>query len=230
MNYLFTRAFAAVAFLAAASTPLAADTLLYQQTADNFGAVDSQNQPDGAGNFATAYDNFTLGTADNIDAVTWVGSYFNDPVRGTITSFQVTIYADSGGIPGAALDTTTISGNANETSLGTDFRNFPEFSYSATLSSVFAADAGTQYWLSVEPSLDFPQWAWETSSGAGDPGDHKSYAVFEGSPSVVPNDLAFSLRGSAASGTIPEPYSIVLLATVIGLVAISQRRRKATAR
>ncbi len=180
---------------------------------------------------ATAYDNFALGTADNIDAVTWVGSYFNLPGTGTITSFQVTIYANSGGIPGAALDTTTISGNANETSLGFDAMGDPEFSYSATLSSVFAAAAGTQYWLSVEPTLASPpQWGWETSSGLGDPGDNESYQLFYGRALVPPNDLAFSLRGSDPSGTVPEPYSIVLLATVIGLVAISQRRRKATAR
>ncbi len=229
-NRLFTSTLTAVAFLASGSIPLAADTLLYNQATDNNGAESSQNDTNagGFGNFATTYDNFTLSSTDNIDAVTWIGSFFNPPSVGTIANFVVNFYADAAGTPGALLNSTTINGNANQTALGNDNVGDPEFSYSASLSSAFTADSGTQYWLSIVPSMGFPpQWGWENSSGAGDPGDNAAYQVFFGTGGALPTDLAFSLSGNPAAAT-PEPFSILLLGTVMSLIGIGQLRRRKT--
>ena len=228
-NRFFVALFTTLAFLAcAANTRLLADVTLYSQQTDNNNLLASQNDTGmfGFGNFATAYDNFTLATANSVDAVTWVGSYYNPQIHGTITAFTLKIYANSGGTPGAVLNTTSLSGNAGETSLGSDNLGDLEYSYSANLSTAFAAAAGTEYWLSIVPDLAFPpQWGWEDSSGAGDPGDHHAYQVYMGTGSGQSTDLAFTLRGNPA-GAVPEPYSVALLGTVLGLIAIGARRRK----
>jgi hypothetical protein len=215
---------AVMAMGVAASTPARADSTLYSQPTDFGGAYASQNDTSsgGAGNFATAYDNFTLGTAATVDSVTWVGSYFGSP--GSINAFAVSIYDDSSGTPGALEETTNISGNANETFLQTDLSGNPTYSYSAAVTP-FSAAAGTQYWLSIVPSTngEFPQWGWETGTG----GDGSGYQVFDGNGSPIFNDLAFSLLGSPNSA-VPEP-STLILATLgaLGVIGYSRRLRRA---
>jgi PEP-CTERM motif len=195
------------------SVPVQADVTLYNQPTDFNGALASQNDTTGGnGNFATVYDNFTLGASSTIDGVTWVGSYFNPPTPGTITSFDVSFYSDSSGTPGALLGVTTISGNASETSLGIDNAGDPVFAYSAAVTP-FSALAGTQYWLSIVPSLGFPpQWGWETGTG----GDGASYQVFFGSGATTGVDQAFTLIGNV--GAVPEPSTLVMLS--IGSVTL----------
>lgn len=194
----------------------AAQAQLWNQPTDMLGGYSSQNDTTGGnGNFATAYDNFTLGTTSNVTSVSWVGSYFNPPQQGVITAFTIQFYADASGIPGASVYTTTINGTANETSLGNDAAGSPAFSYSAAVN--FQAAGGTQYWMSIVPDLGFPpQWGWESGTG----GDGAAYQVFGGQGSALATDLAFTLDGSP----VPEPATLAALG--LGALALIRRRNR----
>jgi len=97
----------------------AGEVQVYSQSSNNNGGNTSQNDAT-QGNFATSYDNFTLTSATGINQVTWVGSYNN--TQGSISGFTVDFWSNSGNAPGSLLATYSISGTANESSLGTDNR------------------------------------------------------------------------------------------------------------
>lgn len=218
MTKQFSRALLCVAMLAIsagiAAVPASATSIIYFQNPDFNGAYSSQNDTNGFGNFATAYDNFTLGATYNISTVEWIGSYFNPSIQAPITGFTVNFYADSGGAPGALLGTTgDVPGNANEFSLGLDNAGNPTYLYG--LSTNFTATGGTTYWLSIVPDLGFPpQWGWETGTG----GDGASYQCFFGSCGAQPNDLSFALA-------TPEPSSMLLLATALAEIGFVVRKK-----
>jgi hypothetical protein len=193
-------------------------SLLYSQNPNFNGAFASQNDPNGFGNFATSYDNFSLNTSTNITQVQWVGSYFNPPNQAPITSWTLNFYADNGGVPGNSLYQTTVNGTANETFLQNDTLGDPTYLYSLNVN--FAATAGTKYWLSVVPTLGFPpQWGWETSSQ----GDGSAYQCFFGTCGSVSSDLAFALFGGQT--TVPEPGTLVMLGTgILGLAGVIRRK------
>src|SRR5262249_39629603 len=129
---------------------------------------------------------------------------------------------DNSGVPGSVLATTTVSGTANETSLGNDNVGDPLFSYSANLSTAFNAAAGTQYWLSIVPDVGFPpQWGWETGPG----GDAQAYQAFFGTGGSILSDVAFTLNGTNA---VPEPSTLVLSSLGgVGFLVYGWRRRQA---
>ena len=213
-NKLF-RALLAVAVMLVwagiSAMPSWASDLVYVQPTDDAGSYASQNDTSTFGNFATAYDNFTLASNTDITHVEWDGSYFGG--TGTITGFTVDFYADNGGTPGALIASSgDVAGNADQSYLGTDASGDPTYSY--VLLTGFNATAGTQYWLSITPDLSFPpQWGWETGTG----GDGSSYQCFFGSCGSTPNDLAFALG-------VPEPGSGYLLPS--GLVFLAFMFRK----
>jgi len=224
MKKRFGRVLLGVAVLAAWAgitvVPASASGILYFQNPDYNGAYSSQNDTvGGLGNFATAYDNFTLTGNYNITSVEWIGSYFNPPNQGTITGWTLNFYADNSGTPGALLYSTgDVAGNASEAFLQNDNAGDPTYLYG--LNTAFFAANGTQYWLSVVPDLGFPpQWGWETATG----GDGASYQCFLGTCGAQPNDLSFALFGNAAAA-VPEPSSVLLVATA--LVALNLLVRK----
>jgi hypothetical protein len=216
-NVNWKSAFLTSALLAASSVPAAAGSL-YNQPYDNSGNLyGSQNDTNigGYGNFATAYDDFTLGTTASITGVNWTGGYYNGG-QAAIAQFTLVFWADNAGVPGGILASDVIPGTANETSIGG-----PIFAYSAAV-TLFAAAAGTKYWLSIVPDIGYPpQWGWATGTG----GDAKAYQCFEGTCGATGSDFAFGLSGTST----PEPVSFSLAGIGLGLVGLaSWKRRKRT--
>ena len=214
MNLNWKSALLASALLAAGSVPAAA-SVLYNQPYDGTGNLyASQNDTNvgGYGNFATVYDNFTLGGTSIINDVAWTGGYFNGSPA-PIAQFTVTFWADNAGQPGGSLASYVIAGNANETLL-----NGQIYTYDAAVA--FAAAAGTQYWLSVVPDIGFPpQWGWASGTG----GDGVAYQDFFGNRTNLGVDMAFTLSGSSG---VPEPVSFSLAGIGLGLVGLASWKRR----
>jgi len=221
MNLNWKSVLLALALLAAGSVPAAAGNLYNQPWDGGSNLFASQNDTSGYGIFATVYDNFTFSTAKSITGVDWTGGYFNPASQGLITQFTVAFYADAAGVPGGVLASDTILGTAGETFLG-NVNGFPIYSYNVSVTP-FAAAAGTQYWLSVLPTLGFPpQWGWATGTG----GDGNGYQVFFGAPGPTGVDFAFGLSGGSG---VPEPVSFSLAGIGLGLVGLAAwKRRKQT--
>jgi PEP-CTERM motif len=206
-----------IAVVAFAGATLCHATLLFNQPFDGTGnAAASQNDTTGGnGNFATVYDNFTLGADGAVSVVGWTGEYF-DGTQAPITAFTIQFYSDNAGAPGVSLFSASIPGNANETDLGS-FGGFEAFSYSTWLGSVFNASGGTQYWISIVPDLGFPpQWGWSTGTG----GDSVSYQDFLGTQSLIPVDEALSLSDT------PEPLSLGLMGFGLAGMGLAKFRRR----
>jgi hypothetical protein len=202
------------AFSAATPSPL-----IYVQNPDFLNVYASQNDTNSFGNYATTYDNFTLGANYNVDEFQWVGGYFNPSAQGVMTGATLTFYADAGNQPGAILTQFSASGNFGETFIGTDQFGDPMYLYDAVLLTPFAAAAGTQYWVSIVPDVSFPpQWGWGTSSDA----DLTGWQCFFGSCGYVPTDFAFALNGTPG---VPEPGTLVLMGSgLLGLAGIVRHR------
>ena len=202
-------------------THLGPDNLVYFQSPDFNGAWASQNDTNGLGNYATAFDNFRVGANYDITTVALVGSYFNPGQQGVMTGATLAFFSDAGGVPGSLLWVGSGSGNLGETFLGMDNAGDPTYLYFATLGTPFLAKANTIYWVSIVPDVGFPpQWGWETATG----GDSAAYQCFLGTCASVPNDLAFGLFGHSA--TTPEPSTLLLLASgTLGLAGIVRRKR-----
>jgi len=245
------RLLAASALLLGLAAPATADGILFTQPSDfpvsgRVGAWASQfdTGTPSLGNFATAFDNFSVMGAGSfqVNSVSWQGGYFAPPTSGPITQFTLTFYSNSAtGTPGTPLLTETIPGNANETFVGTEPASGalgPDlvFNYSTDLPTPFAGTAGTQYWLSIVPDLnfsssDFGQWGWHTGTG----GDGTSFQDFvvPGQPpfhGFNPNDLAFTLTGLGPT-VIPEPTSMLVWGAlgVAWLAGYRARKRKVAA-
>jgi uncharacterized repeat protein (TIGR01451 family) len=167
----------------------------------------------------TAYDNFTLASASSITGIQWMGFQSlagqqcpSSPcIPAAIAQFQINFYSDASGSPGTVLANYTISGNANQTQIGTGTYStetgLPVYSYSANLSSPFSAQGGTTYWVSIVPTQPFPPyWAWLLGTG----GDGTSAQTFNGSTTLQPFDLAFSLT-TGQSGQTSQTYSSHLI-------------------
>ncbi len=198
-----------------------AQVTVYNQPTDRKGGFPSQNDPNRFGNYSTIYDDFTLASTTSIGNVTWAGDYFNGSPN-TITAFTLKFYADNAGQPGSLLNTTSITGNANETAAGADLVPLPFYTYSAPLATSFNAAGGTKYWMSIVADLVYtPQWEWETATG----GNASAYQVFNGSGGSVASDFTFSLVSTDATET-PEPGSIALIFALGVTGGLYARRRR----
>lgn len=198
--------------------------VLYSQSTDitNPSSLPTTSQNDtssspGLGNFATAYDNFTLASGGSITSIDWTGSYlagtFSGNPQGSITAFTLTIWGNDTSVPGGQPDTgnppleQVSTTSFNETSLGNDVGGDAVFTYSSAIPT-FSAAAGTQYWLSIVPDLAFPiEWGWQSATTGG---DGLGYQDSFGSRATLSNDFAFALNGPNASA-VPEPASLALL-------------------
>ena len=204
---------------------------LYSQPWDGTGnGFGSQNETS-IGNFATAYDNFTLGSSAIITQIDFTGAYYSG-TDNAITGFTVQFWANSSGQPGASLYSVHILGSGGETFTGPGSTINQAYSYSLPVN--FAANGATTYWLSIvpdlafndqnDPSIIFDPWLWAT----GAPGDTSFYQDLYGTRYLQDGDLAFTLLGG---GVVPLPAALPLFATGLGALGLMgwRRNRKATA-
>ncbi len=213
--------FACLALLAALclgrSLPAHADVIIFSQPTDLQSSQASQNDTSagGLGNYATAYDDFSLPGGTTITGVQWVGAFFNPSSAGSITGFTLNFYNNAGNAPGSLLASFAIAGNADQAFLALDSTEDPAYTYAAPVN--FTTGGGTQ-WLSIVPDLAFPpQWGWESSSS----GDGVSYSCFFGDCGTVAGDQAFSLTSPT-----PEPGSLALLGTGAACLMATLRSRR----
>ena len=158
-------------------------------------------------NFA---DNFTLSVNTTLTGFNLFTGNFSP--SGT---YNLHLYADSGGAPGALLDSQNVSassftfyGNLN----GNDI-------YEAVLPlAPIDVLAGVQYWIGA--SGNGFEAGQASLLGPGDPGDglmaQFSGGTFVGFTGV--GDQAYQLTGSPTGGTTPEPSSLTLIG--VGLAGL----------
>jgi hypothetical protein len=198
---------------------------LFSQAPNFPGGHASQNAPNSFGSLYTTFDDFTLTQDATITNVQWQGSYDSQPVAGGISQFALIFWSDSAGLPGQALATYDILGSAGEDLVGIS-DGWYEYSYSANLPTSFVAAAHTTYWLSVQPTVNFPpQWYWRESTG----GDDRCAQIIRSIspyPTASAGDCAFTLSGTP----VPEPSAFALLGVAaLGLMGWAWRRRKRAA-
>jgi hypothetical protein len=180
------------------------------------------------------FDNFQLGSAADIGAVTWQGLYDdfentgNNPVGPDTTSWEIEFWSDNSGIPGSPLFGVTLpAASVNTTFVGvaSDLGSTENvYSFQATLPSIFAASAATTYWfsvLSLQPTFD-PIFSWTLGTGGDGFSQQENIGSFGGGITQQDGDRAFSLE------TVPEPATLPVLGiALIGLAALKRRQRPA---
>jgi hypothetical protein len=224
-----------------------AETIGYEQSPGHFGAFGSDGQ------VGSVADEFQLDQSALIRNITWWGGYdstveFPPPVA---DDFTIRLFADQSGKPGVLVGEFNVGNDANRVATGDfvnppgppdDFDPFPgraEFKYSFDLPGSFVAKANTRYWLSIVNVPVTDGWDWEVSDSPINPGVQRSFMdpVFGpwepyfvlGGPMSLPPNTAFQVGIDPVEvSDSPEPSSVILLATVVGLTMFMGRRRRRT--
>lgn len=211
------RSFLVALALCLATTIAHADTVLWNYAPTNGDAVCCWENQTALQNFA---DNFSLSQNANITGFNLFTGNF--PPSGT---YDVRLYADNSGTPGALLDSVNVAASS--------FTFFGTFNgvnvYEVMLQfSAMPVLAGHQYWIGASGNgFEAGQLSLK---GPGDPGDGQM-AQFSG-----PNfqfmtqvgDQSYQLIGNV-SGGVPEPASLFLLGSgLLGIGGFARKRIKKT--
>lgn len=179
-----------ISIVLAAAVSASADTVLLDQLGSNLASGQSSyyrlnNDWEGnpvAPTDARLADDFTLTTAATINSLTVGGRMrpgFDE--MGTLTGFNVYLYADNGGVPGTLLQ--TVSGtNLTAQELGVDKL------YSIDISAnPLSVSANTTYWLTIQGVMPLGSDNYFTWNWANDSAFPSSYTV-NGSATTVMNN------------------------------------------
>jgi len=186
-------------------------------------------------------DSLMLGEAATAQSVTWRGIYGNANTLTFPLSFDLTLYSDAAGLPGAVLSNTPVSFNAlaEITDTGADvYELFDVYEFQADLTPTLLA-AGTPYWFSplADTNNDVDDdWFWTTGLGGDayafkfDADDDGPWRLITDSSSFPPSPFGgpfyFILDDEPLA--VPEPTTAMLAAA--GVLALASRRRRADKR
>ncbi len=229
-----------------------AETIGYEQSPGHYlGGFQSD------GELVSVADEFQLDQSALIRNITWWGGYLDnlDSPPPVVDDVNIRLYADQGGKPGVLLRDFHVGNNVNRVATGDWLTppfpdpEFPfpgrlEFKYSSDLPGSFLAAANTRYWLSiVAPTFpDEQPLLWEVSDSPINPSVRQSFAAGGVKNAVfgpsIPTETGRGFDNTAFQVWIdpvevppsdsPEPSSVILLATVVGLTMFVGRRRRRT--
>ena len=223
---MIKRVFIAVAFVGLLSPICGASTIVFDNLS---GAATAGGTPNDLSAIlgGETVDDVTLATTTAVTGINWSGFYSpgiaggDGIVSAADDDFEIRIYADNGGAPGALLQTFPVGSAVNRT-LGIT-RPFvgdtiQSFDYSANIDFTF--NAGVTHWLSV------------LNNTAGDTDDFSQSVILLGGNAygdLNPNDGAFTFQGfeldfQLTTTAIPEPGSVGILA--LGLMGLLTRRKR----
>ncbi len=194
-----------------ATLPASADVVF-----NDFGAGNSYQS--GIGNTVSAAGSLTGFLDEQAMAFTPSGNFTLSQIDVAIghvsgtNSVMLSLNSDSGGLPGGAIESWTLT-------------SLPQFGMAGIFETVTPVSSvtltsGTQYWVVASPIASDTWDAWNlNNTGSTNPAASNS----GGGWATGETTSAFDVLGTPAG--VPEPTSIVLLATVLGSLAFALRRR-----
>ena len=204
--------------LVAVTPALAAPILptVYSQPYTTTNAYQSDSNPSDLSAETNAED-FTLTASSLVRGVSWAGIVYG---TGTPTTFTISFYTNSGGLPGSLIYTYDVTPSVTDLEVLTN--SDETYSYNASLPDTLLYGS-TEYWVSIVADGSTSTFGWATGTG---PGDGFAYA-YPPSPgfslSSTTDDLSLTLFGSPAP--TPEPSSLALLGTgILGMAGFARRR------
>jgi hypothetical protein len=186
----------------------------YQQLPNHGGGLQSD------GSLLVVADDFVLTNTTEISTFTWWGGYDNTPTA--TDSFVIGLHADSACQPGS-LQPGFAVGSISKAPTGAFVNSgiYPEYIYTATLTTPFQAQGGFRYWLSIANSMPAGEtWQWELSGSSPNFGVQR-FLGGSWQPHSIVVGTSFEIPGLP----VPEPSALVLLSTGWLFIRLLQKRR-----